>query len=559
LARIRGDVREEERLRRTVPVVRAASIESDDTLGPLLEHPPPELDDDSLTLLRHIFEAGSWVLLESALADLPSDLRWLYESGAVTIDQLASLHDAFGVTSVADFAAVVEQHAVRSVPGLDEQVELAVAHALGTIRRSTPRIPLGRAVGVAEPVLARLREIEGVQWATAAGSLRRGQDTVGDIELLAATAQPAIAVDATTKLPGIDRVLQTTPHRVCLLINRVQVGVRLYEPYLAGPALLYLTGSSAHFRALRRYASGRGLHLDARGLRHEDGVGVATATEADIYAALGLPFIPPEIREGDGEVPAAARGLLPRLIADGDIRGDLHVHSDWSDGSDTIEAMVQTARTLGYEYVAITDHSPHAGATRTLSLESISRQADEIEALRARFPDIAILHGCEVDILPGGRLDFPDEVLERLDIVLASLHDPAGQEADRLLKRYVDAMRHPLVTVITHPANRVVAHRPGYELDYDRLFDAALDTGTFLEIDGAPAHLDMDGALARRAAQAGVGLVVNSDGHRAVFLGWQMRLGITTARRGWVEARQVLNSRPLAEVVASVRRKRTVS
>jgi DNA polymerase (family 10) len=556
LARIRGDVPAEQRLRRAVPAVQAASIESDEELGPLLQQPPPGLDTDSLALLRHIFETGGWVLLESALADLPSDLRGLYESGAVTIDQLASLHDALQVTSVADLAAVVEQHAVRSVLGLDEQVELAVAHALGTLRRSTTRIPLGRAVGVAEPLLARLRAIDGVQWATAVGSLRRGQDTVGDVELVAAALRPAAAADAVAELQGVDRVLQKTPQRVYLLVNRVQVGVRLYEPHAAAPALLYLTGSSSHFGALRRYASGRDFHLDASGLRRTNGEWVVTPTEVDIYGALGLPFIPPEIREGNDEIPAAEGSRLPRLVADGDIRGDLHVHSDWSDGSDTIEAMVQTARTLGYEYIAITDHSPHAGATRTLSLESISRQATEIEALRSRFPDITILHGCEVDILPGGRLDFPDHVLERLDLVLASLHDPAGQDADQLLKWYVAAMRHPLVTVITHPANRLVARRSGYALDYDRLFDAALDTGTFLEIDGAPAHLDMEGALARRAARAGVGLVVNSDSHRAELLGWQMRLGITTARRGWVEARQVLNSRPLAEVVASIQRKR---
>jgi DNA polymerase (family 10) len=275
-----------------------------------------------------------------------------------------------------------------------------------------------------------------------------------------------------------------------------------------------------------------------------------------MYAALGLPFIPPEIRNGDDEIQSAARGTLPRLISRRDIRGDLHMHSTWSDGHDSIETMVTTCRDLGYEYVAITDHSPRAGAARTLAVDDVSRQADEIAMIRDRVPGVVILHGCEVDILSSGALDFPDPVLERFEIVLASLHHANGHSREQLLRRYQSAMRHPLVLVITHPANRLVPHRRGYDLDYDRLFEAAVETGTFLEIDGAPVHLDMEGALARRAVAAGVLVTVTSDCHRADALGRQMRLGITTARRGWVEPRHVLNTRPLDQVRAAIARKR---
>ena len=286
------------------------------------------------------------------------------------------------------------------------------------------------------------------------------------------------------------------------------------------------------------------------------GGALIAAREEDIYAAIGLPFIPPEIRQGDREVEAARDGTLPLLVCRGDMRGDLHMHSLWSDGRDSIEAMVATCRALGYEYCAITDHSPHSAASRNLSIADVSRQAAEIAEVREKYPGIVVLHGCEVDILPDGRLDLPDRVLERLDIVLASLHERAGHTPDQLQRRYEAAMRHPLVNLITHPTNRLLPHREGYDLDYDRLFQTAVETSTILEIDGAPAHLDMDGALARRAIAAGVTLSIDSDCHRAELLDRQMNLGVTTARRGWVEPRHVVNTQPIAAIRELVARKR---
>jgi DNA polymerase (family 10) len=218
--------------------------------------------------------------------------------------------------------------------------------------------------------------------------------------------------------------------------------------------------------------------------------------------------------------------------------------------------MVQGCVSLGYEYMAITDHSPHSAAQRNLTIDSVSRQAEEIARLRAKYAQIAILHGCEVDILPDGRLDFPERVLRQFDIVLASLHEDAGHSADQLMQRYLAAVRHPLVTIITHPTNRLVPHRRGYDLDYDHLFAAAAEHGTMLEVDGAPAHLDMSGALARRAVKAGVMVAIDSDCHRAEMLDRQMTLGLMTARRGWVEPSHVLNTRPVAEVRALIAAKR---
>jgi DNA polymerase (family 10) len=496
------------------------------------------------------------VILESAIADLPIDLRWLFESGAVTIEQLAALHQALGATTAADLLAAVRQQAIRNVPGLDPTVEAAIATTLPTLRRAVPRVPLGRALSIAEPILQRLRGLPGVEWASAVGSLRRGVDTVGDIELVAPAASPEPVLDELAKMPGIARHLHRGARRLYVLFERLQIGVRCPEPRFGGAALLHLTGDPAHFASLCDAAAARGWTLGPDGLYTGSSASPISESEEEIYNALELPLIPPELREGDEAIAAARDGRLPTLVGRPDIRGDLHMHSTWSDGRDSIEAMVQACAALGYEYLAITDHSQRSAAVRNLTVDGVARQADEIAALRERHPQIAILHGCEVDILPDGSLDFPDRILERFDLVLASLHEHAGHSPEQLLARYMKAMAHPLVSIITHPTNRLVPHRPGYDLDYARLIAAAVETRTVLEIDGAPAHLDMDGRLARQAIAAGATVAIDSDCHRADMLGRQMTLGLLMARRGWVEPRHVLNTRPLADVRAAIAAKR---
>jgi len=555
LAFIRGDVDEESLLKRAADFIRSLRIESDADLEPLFDKPPAGSDPAVLRRLRQMFEAGGWVLLESTLADIPSDLRWLIESGAITIEQMAAVHRALDVTSGADIAAAIDEKMLRRVAGFGEPLEAAVAAALPDVRAAVPRLPLGRAMAIAEPLLAYLRSLPGVAWVEPVGSLRRGQDMVGDIEIVASLAGPGEAIEHILALPDVSR-LHRSARRVYILSERVQIGVRFPEPPNAGAALLYLTGSSGHFAALQSHADTAGFRLTASGLHTRDGRLQEAPVEDDIYRALGLPTIPAEIRNGDDEIAIASRGDLPALVTRRDIRGDLHMHSTWSDGRDSIEAMVIQCRALGYEYMAMTDHSPTSAASRNLSIDGVKRQADEIDQLRQRHPDIAILHGCEVDILPDGRLDFPDRVLERFDIVLASLHERAGHGPDQLMKRYETAMRHPLVTMITHPTNRLVPYRSGYDLDYDRLFELAVETQTIVEVDGAPSHLDLDGALARRATAAGAELAIDSDCHRAELLDVQMQLGIVTARRGWVEPRHVVNTRPLADVRAAIARKR---
>jgi DNA polymerase (family 10) len=556
LAAIRGDPADTALFRDASLLVRSRQIQSDADLGPLLDSPPPEADPELLRRLRYMYEAGGWVLLESAIADLPMDLRWLFESGSVTIEQLATLHQSLGITCSADLLAAVRRQEIRSLRGFDAALEAAIAGVLPTLRAALPRIPLGRAVALADPVLERLRGTDGVRWAEPAGSLRRGQDMVGDIEIVAATDDPGPPLAALAALPDVTRVLHRGPTRVYLLTDRVQVGVRCAGLGAAGAVLLQMTGSHAHLSALAALAAERQWTLDSDGLHATPDGSPMGASEDEIYAALDLPCVPPEIRNGTDEIVAARRGTLPCLVSRRDIRGDLHMHTHWSDGRDSPADMIRACAALGYEYVAITDHSPHSGASRTLTPDAVKKQAEEIESLREHYPQIAILHGCEVDILVDGRLDFSDRILSSFDIVLASLHHPAGQGPSELLQRYRAAMEHPLVSVITHPTNRLLPFRAGYDLDYDRLFAAAVETGTAVEIDGAPAHLDLDGALARRAIAAGATVVIDSDCHRSEMLERQMQLGITTARRGWVEPRHVWNTRPIGAIRAAIAAKR---
>jgi DNA polymerase (family 10) len=368
-------------------------------------------------------------------------------------------------------------------------------------------------------------------------------------------ARHAAVLDALAQLSGQATVLNRTAERIAVATERGPIEVFLATPEQTGAALVWHTGPDLHVQQLQARAPRRGL-LFEDGRLTDRGRDVPCPSENDFYRHLGLPYVAPELRESLDVLEAADQGRLPQLLSPLHVRGDLHSHTNWSDGRDTVEQMVAMARQLGYEYFAISDHSERSAASRTLARGDVGRQAAEIEAARRSVPGIELLHGIEVDIMPDGRLDFDDALLAGFDIVLASLHDDAGDPGPRLLERYLRAVEHPLVNVITHPANRTPGGYGGYDLDYERLFDAAAATGTALEVDGSPAHLDLDGALARRAVSRGVTLVVDSDGHRTDVLGRQLQFGIGTARRGWVEPRHVLNTQGIAAVRAFVKAKR---
>jgi DNA polymerase (family X) len=398
----------------------------------------------------------------------------------------------------------------------------------------------------------------GAEALTPVGSVRRFAPAIGDVCLLgiAPASRHKQVLRAFSRLPVASAVTAESDSSVTVHTPRGIVTLHLTSPEHAGAALVWHTGSRAHVDQLCRLAERRGYRFANAQLSHSTNGSVACASEDEFYQHLDLPYIAPELRSGDGEIEAATGGGLPALISDLDIRGDLHMHSSWSDGQNTIADMVSAGRQIGYEYIAITDHSERAWSSRRLTAGDVPRQREEIEAIRARVRGIHVLHGIEVDIMHDGTLDFDDELLQGFDIVLASLHDSGGHDAARLTERYLRAIRHPLVNVITHPANRAPAQSEGYPVDFDRLFAAAAETGTAMEIDGAPGHLDMDGTLARRAVAAGVTIVVDSDCHRVEALARQMQFGVGTARRGWIEPQHVLNTREIDQVRTFVARKR---
>ena len=360
------------------------------------------------------------------------------------------------------------------------------------------------------------------------------------LALVARSTDPPAAIDAICEASWIESVAFRSARRALVMVQHYEVDIRIASPDEYGTVLFMVTGPREHVHAV----------CGARGVR------TLVSREEEVYAQAGLSWIPSELRHHGDAIIAARQGPLPRLVQRTDIRGDLHMHTTYSDGQDPLETMVTSALALGYEYIAITDHSENAGASRTVSREMLSRQRTEIERMREKYRAIEILHGIEVDILPNGELDFPDDVLEGLDLVLASLHDSAQHDPQTLTRRCLAAIEHPLVNVITHPSNQLVGRRSGYELDYPTVYAAAAATGTALEVDGAPSHLDLDGEHARAAVAAGATLTIDSDCHRARALPRQMEFGVGTARRGWVEPRHVLNTRPVDAVRAFVAAKR---
>jgi len=421
------------------------------------------------------------------------------------------------------------------------------------------RIPLGRADMLASTAVREAHQAGlPADDIVPVGGVRRYAPAVDGAVLLAVTddARREEFLAGFARLAFVRSVVGSSPSSVRVSTDRGLVEVHVSRPDTAGAALVWHTGTRRHTKWLQARAETLGLQFAHGRLERTGGIPVLVPDEQTFYRLLDLPYIAPELREGEDEVDAADRGRLPSLVTTLHIRGDLHMHTTWSDGRDSIMHMVLSSRQLGYEYVAITDHSERSWASRKLLSLEVPLQREEIDTVRSHAPGIEILHGVEVDIMPDGSLDFTDETLEGFDIVLASLHDANGQDGRRLTDRYLQAMRHPLVNVITHPANRSPALSDGYELDFDRLFEVAVETGTAMEIDGAPGHLDMDGRVARRAADAGVTIVINSDCHRAEALGRQMSFGIGTARRGWVGPEQVLNTLGIDGVRQFVARKR---
>jgi DNA polymerase (family 10) len=465
-------------------------------------------------------------------------IRRFIELAALPTENAALLAHQLGVVTLRDLEAALDDGRVGQL--LSAPVADRLASTASALRGEAPLLPLDRALDLIDSLLTDLSRVSAdITDVRSAGDARRFEPLVRDLVIAAAAGDPRTTIDAICALPAVADVLHQSHRRAILQYQHVEVDVHVAPPAEYGTVLFQATGSREHIKALAAQSGGPSLW----------------AREEDVYRQAGRAWVPAEIRHATGEVEAAARRALPALVERNEIRGDLHMHSTYSGGRDTLAQMVAACSALGYEYIAITDHSEGAAASRTVSIAELHRQRDEIVQLRERFPQIAILHGIEVDILLDGSLDFPDAVLEGLDIVLASMHESGRQDPRTLTRRCIQAIRHPLVNVITHPASRLAGRKAGYALDFDSVYAAAVEAGTALEIDGAPSHLDLDGEHARAAVAAGVTVVVDSDCHRARSLDRQMQMAVGTSGAAG-EARHVLNTRSLDEVRAFIAAKR---
>jgi DNA polymerase (family X) len=496
-----------------------------------------------------LLETGSIPSADKLKGRIPSGLVEITRIPGLGPKRARLLYDELGVSSLGDLREAAEHGRLKDVPGFGRKAEenLLAALAAGADGRPQARLPLSKALVVGEELVAALREHPSAIRVELAGSARRMTDTVKDLDIVAASSDPAALVEVFCRLEAVDEVQASGEAGARAVTHSgLPVDLRIVPEEAFGNLLQHFTGSGRHNEALRTEAVRRGLHVSEYGIADdESGESVAYRSEHEVYERLGMQFIPPELRENRGELAAAREHRLPRLIEVEDIRGDLHMHTVLSDGRNTLDEMAQAAREHGYEYIAITEHSASHGFGNDVQPDELLRQIERIRSLDV--PGLTVFAGTETNVLPDGALDYADDVLEQLDWVIASLHTSfriaEKEQTDRMLR----AMEHPLVDAIGHPTGRLLETREAYALDVDRVIAKAVETGTFLEINGNPDRRDLNDVYARAAAEAGVMLVLDSDAHWPRTLR-NMRYGVATARRGWLTAAQVANTRPWAEL-----------
>ena len=492
-----------------------------------------------------LLETGSIPSADKLKAKIPAGLVEVTRIPGLGPKRARLLYDHLGVSSLEDLKRASEDGTLKDVPGFGQKAEENVLAALaaGADGRPRARTLLSKALTVGEELVGALREHPAALRVELAGSARRRADTVKDLDIVAASSDPEALSAAFCELEAIDAVSTSGAAGAKVVTHSgLPVDLRIVPEEAFGNLLQHFTGSGRHNEALRTDAVRRGLHVSEYGISDdESGASEAFATEKEVYERLGMAFIPPELRENRGELEAARKGKLPKLIEQGDLRGDLHMHTTLSDGRNSLEEMVAGARELGHEYIAITDHSASHGFGDDVPPDALRARIEEIRSLKD--PGILVLAGTETNIMPDGTLDYDDDLLEELDWVVASLHSSFRLSEKEQTDRMLRAMEHPLVDVIGHPTGRLLESREPYALDVDRVIAKAVDTGTFLEINSNPDRRDLNDVYARAAAEAGVTLLVDSDSHGVETLP-NIRYGIATARRAWVTAAEVGNTRP---------------
>lgn len=503
----------------------------------------PGIGQDLAGKIEEYIKTGKMQAHEELKHEIPEGLLTLLSVPGLGPKTSKLLYEKLKIKGIDDLERLASEHKLVGLPGIKEKTEENILKGIEMLKRGKERQPLGKVLPIANDILEHLKKKAPVDKIDLAGSLRRWKDTIKDIDILATSDNPKEVMRVFVHLPHVKDVLMHGPTKSTVIIHEdLQVDLRVVEKESYGAALAYFTGSKAHNIRLREMAMKKGLKINEYGIfREKDEKKIGGETEEDIYKILGLPYIPPELREDQGEIEAAQEGRLPRLVTAEDIKGDLHVHSKWSDGSHTFEQLVDAAKERGYSYIAITDHSKGLGIARGLTGERLLEQKKEINAVNKKLKGFRIIHGIEVDIRSDGSLDISDDVLKELDIVVASIHSGFKQPRKQLTYRLVSAMKNPYVSIIAHPTGRLIGERDAYDVDMDEIFATAKKTGTAIEINAYPLRLDINDTYAKRAKEMGIPIVIATDTHVINQFDY-MRYGVSIARRGWLEKDDVLNT-----------------
>ncbi len=511
------------------------------------------IGDDLAAKIEEIVKTGDLKQLEEIEQRTPPELAEMLNVAGLGPKRVQTLYQQLDITSMAELREAAEAHSIRELEGLGKTIEQKILDDLQDMDQQETRTQLNVAEERVDPLVEYLKAIEGIDRVTVAGSYRRRKETVGDLDILATGSDGERIIDHFVDYEDVETILSQGETRSSVeLRSGLQVDLRVVASESYGAAMLYFTGSKAHNIALRNMALDQDMKINEYGV-YRDEERIAGETEEEIYALFDLPVIEPELREDRGEIEAAQEGMLPALITLDDIRGDLQMHTQASDGHDTLKAMVQAARDRGYEYIAITDHSARVAVTQGLDAESLSRRIDEIDQLNEEMEDLRILKGIEVDILEDGSLDLPDEALAKLDVVVAAVHVKFDLSREKQTERIIRAMDNPYVHILAHPTGRIIGKRKPYNLDMERLMEAAQERECVLEVNAHPDRLDLNDIHCKMAKDLGVKIVISTDAHRVDHLR-MMRYGVGQARRGWLTTEDVINTHSWSDLADVLKR-----
>lgn len=519
----------------------------------------PGVGQSIASKIEEYLATGNMTYLEGLTREIPRELIELTEIPGVGPKIAKLLYDQLGVRTVEDLERAIQEKKLRYLPRLGAKSEEKIAKGLEMFRRKSGRMLLGQALPLVEGIVALLQERTGVEKISPAGSIRRMKETIGDVDILVASSYPQLIMEAFVSLPQVREILARGDTKSSVMTHEgIQVDVRVVDEECYGAALQYFTGSKAHNVKLREIAVRKGFKVNEYGIfRLDTNERVGGEKEEDIYEALGMEWVPPELREDQGEVELALEKKLPVLITMEDVKGDLHVHSHWSDGVASVEEMAEAAAQRGYRYIAICDHTQSLAVASGLTPEEVHEREKEVRRWNAGHPELLVFSGVEANILSDGSIDFPDGELAKLEIVVAGLHSGLSQKGKKILKRLELAMKNPYIQVISHPTGRIIGKRDAYEVDCDALFAIAKDTHTVLEINAQPERLDLRDIDARKAAQMDIKVVISTDAHDTGSLDY-MRYGVAQARRAWLRKEDVLNTLEPEELLDFLSRKRKI-